>query len=236
MNNRKWIVASVLVCMGLWGCGGGGTAVKVAPPPVKRTTYYYVGAMEVTLKSAPDPESADAGKATLNEQVEMVKRSGSWFLVKTKGGSQGWVSERYMSLRPVSDFYVRRWSRLQSSPSSGSKSVGRLRTNDQVKLVESSGGWAKVTVARSGKTGWMEMSLLSTGRVAVRRYRRSKKGEAKSPSTPEETAPPATETPPAPKTAPGPSLGPKTAEAAAPPAKKKAPPRRKVKPEMFDAF
>jgi hypothetical protein len=142
-----------------------------------------------------------------------------------------------MSLRPVADFYVRRWSHLRASPSSGSKSVSRLRANDRVKLVESNpGGWAKVTVERSGKTGWMEMSLLSTSRVAVRRYRRSTKGTTKTESPPEETAPPAAETPPAPQPTPAPALGPKTAEAAPPPAKKKAPPQRKVKPEMFDAF
>jgi uncharacterized protein YgiM (DUF1202 family) len=229
MNSGRWMVLSVVLVLGLWGCATGETA-RVAPPPVERPVYYYVGGMKVTLKSAPDPNSSDTGQVAINERVQMLKRSGSWFLVQAKNGSQGWVSEKYMALGPVADFYVRSWGRLRSTPASGGKSVARLRVNDRVKLLETNAaGWARVTVDRLGKTGWIEMNNLSTSKVAVRRYRRPSKGAAKT-----EEGEAAGEAPPEVET-PASGIGPKPAEAAETPPKK-APPKRKVKPEMFDAF
>jgi uncharacterized protein YgiM (DUF1202 family) len=223
----------MLLGLGLWGCATAETA-KVVAPPVERPTYYYVRDMEVSLKSAPDPASSDTGKVTINERVKMVKRSAAWFLVQAKDGSQGWVNDRDLALEPVADFYVRRWGRLRSAPQSGSKSIARIRVNDRVKLLETNpGGWARVTVDRTGDTGWVELDNLSTSKVVVRHYRRPSKGAAKTGEA-EEGPAAAGETPPAPPPA-GAGLGPKPAEAAEPPAKK-APPKRKVRPEMFDAF
>jgi uncharacterized protein YgiM (DUF1202 family) len=229
MNSGRWMALIMVLGLGLWGCATGETA-RVAPPPVERTVYYYVGGTNVTLKSAPDPSSSDTGKVVVNERVKMVKRSGSWFLVQANNGAQGWVSEKYMALEPVSNFYVRRWARLRSGPASQGKSVARIRVNDRVKLLETNAaGWARVTVDRLGKTGWIEMDNLSTSKVAVRHYRRSGKGGAKT-----EGGESAAEAPPAGE-APASGIGPTSAEAAETPAKKAAP-KRKVKPEMFDAF
>jgi len=229
MNNRIGIALSIILGLGLWGCATGGGSARVEAPPVERTTYYYAGGTNVTLKSAPDPSSQDKGRLTLNEQVQMLKRNGSWFLVQAKDGSQGWVDERYLTLRPVDDFYVRRWGRLRSAPQAGSKSVGRLRVNDQVKVLETNpAGWAKVSVKRTGDTGWIEMTNLSTSKVAVRRYRKSGAGASKTGGAEEAASEAAT-----PAGASG--LGPKAAEAAESPAKK-APSQPKVRPEMFDAF
>jgi len=228
MNNIRLIALSVVLGLGLWGCATGETA-KVEAPPVERTTYYYVKAMNVSLKSAPNADSSDTGKANINEQVQVLKRSGGWFQVQAKDGSQGWINDRDLALQPVDEFYVRRWGRLRSAPESRSKSVARLRVNDRVKLLEANpGGWARVTVDPTGNTGWIELDNLSTSKVAVRRYRRTSKGSAKTDEA--EEGPAAAE-----KAPPGPALGPKAAEAAEPPAKK-APPKRKVRPEMFDAF
>jgi uncharacterized protein YgiM (DUF1202 family) len=234
MNNRRWMVLCMVLGLGLWGCATAETA-RVEAPPVERPTSYYVGAMEVSLKSAPNPDSSDTGKVTINQQVKTVKRSGAWFLVQANDGSQGWVNDRDLALQPVADFYVRRWGRLRSAPQSGSKSIARIRVNDRVKLLETNpGGWARVTVDRTGNTGWVELDNLSTSKVAVRRYRRPSKGAAKTGEAEEAPAaagaPPPADQPPA-----APGLGPKPAEAAEKPAKKPAP-QRKVRPEMFDAF
>jgi uncharacterized protein YgiM (DUF1202 family) len=234
MNNRSWMALCLVLGLGLWGCATAETP-KVEAPPVERPTYYYVGTMEVSLKSAPDPASSDTGKVTINQRVKMVKRSAAWFLVQATDGSQGWVNDRDLSLEPVADFYVRRWGRLRSAPQSGSKSITRIRANDRVKLLETNPeGWARVTVDRTGDTGWVELDNLSTSKVAVRHYRRPSKGTAKAGEAEKGTAP-AAEAPPAAQPPAGAALGPKPAKAAAPPAKK-APPKRKVRPEMFDAF
>jgi uncharacterized protein YgiM (DUF1202 family) len=234
MNYRRWMALCMVLGLGLWGCATGETA-RVEAPPVERTTYYYVKAMNVSLKSAPNADSSDTGKANINEQVQVLKRSGGWFQVQTKDGSQGWINDRDLALQPVADFYVRRWGRLRSAPQSGSKSVDRIRVNDRVKLLETNpGGWARVTVDRTGNTGWVEMDNLSTSKVAVRRYRRPSKGAAKTAET-EEGPAAAGEAPPAGQPPAGTGLGPKPAEAAEKPAKK-PPPQPKVRPERFDAF
>jgi uncharacterized protein YgiM (DUF1202 family) len=235
MRVSRWMALSLVLGLGLWGCATAETA-KVEAPPVERPVYYYVGGLNVSLKSAPDPHSSDTGRLTVNARVKMVKRSASWFLVQTQDGSQGWVSEKYLALRPVADFYVSRGGYLRSAPESRSQSLTRLRMNDRVKLLETNpAGWARVTLDRTGNTGWIEMDNLSTSKVAVRRYRRPSKGAAKTgsaeegPATPGEASPGGV-TPASPS---GP--GPKAAEAAKTPAKP-APPQPKARPEMFDAF
>jgi uncharacterized protein YgiM (DUF1202 family) len=236
MNVSRWVALSLILGLGLWGCATGETA-RVEAPPVERPVYYYVGGLKVTLKSAPDSHSSDTGRLTINERVKMVKRSASWFLVQAQDGSQGWVSEKYLALRPVADFYVSRWGRLRSAPESRSRSLARLRVNDRVKLLETNpAGWARVTVERTGKTGWIELRNLSTKKVAVRRYRRPSKGAAKTGSA-EEGPAAAGEAPPGGVTPASPSgPAPKAAEAAETPPAKQAPAKPKARPEMFDAF
>ena len=67
MSNRRWMALCMVLGLGLWGCATAETA-KVKAPPVERPTYYYVGAMEVSLKSAPDPDSSDTGTVTINQR------------------------------------------------------------------------------------------------------------------------------------------------------------------------
>ncbi len=233
MNIRRWMALSLVLGLGLWGCATGETARVEKAPPVKLPVYYYVGGLNVTLKSAPDPHSKDISRLTVNERVEMAKRNASWFLVQAPDGSQGWVSEKYLSLKPVTDFYASRWSHLRSAPETRSKSIARIRVNERVKLLETNpAGWAKVTVNRTGKTGWLELAKLSTSKVAVRRYRRPSKEAAKTGGA--EEGPAAEGEAPAGEVTPS-GLSPKAAEAAETPAKQ-APAKPKAKPEMFDAF
>jgi uncharacterized protein YgiM (DUF1202 family) len=208
----------------------------VETAPVERATFFYVGAMELALKSSPDPGSSNTATINLNDRVQQLERRGSWFLVRSEDGRQGWANDRDLHLRPVADLYVRRGGlSLRAAPQGGSKSLTRVRTNDQVTLLEKNPqGWAKITVARTGDTGWLELKDLSLSKVAVRRVVRSKGGTAApaEEEVAEPTAPPS-ETPPA-----APSLlEPKAATAAPPPAKPApAGEPRKAKPGMFEPF
>jgi SH3-like domain-containing protein len=226
MRRVSWLIMGLGLVMGLWGCASGGGAPVATAPRVEQPVMYYVSAMQLTLKSSPDPASADAGQVSLNDRVERLERKGSWFQVRTADGRQGWANDRDLSLRPVSDLYARRWGlRLKASASDAAKTLARLRTNDQVKVLETNNqGWARVTVARTQNTGWLALKDLSTEKVAVRRYRRAKTaaGKAGEEAAPE-GAPAAT------------GLGPSKAEAAPPPAKK-APSRPKTRPDMFEPF
>ncbi len=237
MWKSAWLLGAL--ALSFFGCATA-EPVRVEAPVVERATYFYVAAMELSLKSSPEGTGGDAAKVGLNDRVQQVERRGSWFLVRTADGRQGWANDRDVSLRPVSDLFVRRWgARLQAAPGEKGKTVNRLRQNDRVQLVDKDPqGWAKVTVARTGDTGWLELGDLSTAQVVVR-TRRSKPGEPAA-------APPATETPepaatpaeaaPAPQQAvPSSGLGPKAAEAAPPPAKT-TPGPRKAKPGMFEPF
>jgi len=229
MDRLTRLVILLSLGLGLWGCATA-EPVKVSTAPVERATFFYVGAMELPLKSAPEPGSSTAATLNLNDRVQQMERRGSWFLVRSEDGRQGWANDRDLDLRPVTELYVRRWgAALKSEPQGSSKSLARLRANDQVTLVEKRPqGWAKITVARTGASGWLELKDLSLSKVAVRRViRRSGSG---APAAEE----PAAATPETPAAAPG-VLEPKAAEAAPPPPKpapSTAP--RKAKPGMFE--
>lgn len=227
MRRVSWLMLGLGLGLALWGCASGGGATPAPVTRVEQPVMYYVSAMQLTLKSAPDPASADAGQVSLNDRVERLERQGSWFKVRTADGREGWANDRDLSLRPVSDLYARRWGlSLKDSPSGAAKTVARLRTNDQVKVLETNNqGWARVTVARTRNTGWLEIKDLSPDKVVVRRYRKAKTAAGK----PDEEAA-VEEAPPAPAV-----LGPGKAEAAPPPAKK-APGKPKTRPDMFEPF
>jgi SH3-like domain-containing protein len=224
----------LLTVLGLWGCASGATE-PVAAPREEIKVFYYVGAEAVNLKSSPDYNSSDAGALSLNEQVEKLKLGpAGWFMVRTQDGRQGWINEKYLKVSPVSEFFVRRRGvRLLTEPQEQSTIVARLKTNDQVKLVEQNPqGWAQITVANSGKTGWLKIADLAVEPVVIRPVRRRPAKAAKGPvgepagevaGTEKAGEPPAL------------SLTPPSAEAAPPPAKQPSP-KPKARPEMFEPF
>jgi uncharacterized protein YgiM (DUF1202 family) len=220
----------LMVVLGLWGCASG-SAERAPAPREEIKVFYYVGAEEVNLKSSPDYNSADAGPLTLNEQVEKIKLGpAGWFLVRTQGGRQGWINEKYLKVAPVSEFFVRRRGvRLRTEPQENGKILTRLKANDQVKMVEQTPqGWAKITVASTQETGWLKIEDLAVEPVVIRPVRRRPAKPAQEPTgEPAETkkgeAPPSL------------LLAPTPAEAAPPPAKKPSP-APKARPEMFEPF
>ena len=226
-----------IMVLALWGCA---TPEPVkAPPKMEIKSSFYVGALELTLKKAADPQSADAARLTLNEQVALVEKGpAGWLLVRAADGRQGWANEKYLKLRPLSDFYVRRWGTpLRATPEDRGKTIAKLRPNDQVRLLNRNAqGWAQVEVGRIQNTGWVELKNLSTEKVVVRR-RPATPGKAGGKATaPEAAEAPGEEPAPVEAAPPAPSIiGPKPAEAAPPPAKKE-PGRPKVRPEIFEPF
>jgi SH3-like domain-containing protein len=228
MVRFAYLILSLGWGLGIWGCATSEPA-RVAPPREEPKVFYYVNAMDLTLRSAPDPAASDTGRVALNAQVEQLQRKADWFQVRTSDGLEGWANERYLALRPVAELYVRRWVRLKADPAGSSKTVARLRPNDRVNLLEqNSQGWARVSAERAKSTGWLELKYLSLDRVPVRRVRRTKASPAK---PGEEEAVPSDA-----QVAPEPSiLGPTPAQAAPPPAQK-APARPKTRPELFEPF
>jgi uncharacterized protein YgiM (DUF1202 family) len=221
----------LIVITACGGCGGGGAMSAPATPPPVLPTYYYVGSTELNLKDQPDAAGKDTALVRLNEPVQMIQRRGAWFLVKAADGRQGWANEKSLTVSPLTDLYVRRWGvRLRTAPTDQAKTVARLRTNDAVKFQEQNNqGWARVTVPRTGSSGWLEMSNLSTERVVVRRrVRRASQPAASEPGS-ESPAAPAQESPSL--------LAPAPAQAAPSPPKPEAPaPRRKTSPGLFEPF
>lgn len=233
MNSLTRLLILLSLVLGLWGCATA-EPVKVETAPVERATFFYVGAMELPLKSAPEPGSSTTATVSLNERVQQLERRGSWFQVRAEDGRQGWANDRDLSLDPQKELYVRRWGvSLKAEPQGSSKSLARLRANDQVTLQDkNTQGWAKITVARTGNTGWLELKNLSLSKVAVRRVTRSKSGAAASET--EEAVEPEVSTPPAPAAPSG--LAPKAATAAPPPKPAPSTAPRKAKPGMFEPF
>ncbi|MBU4231017.1 MAG: hypothetical protein KKD99_04480 [Proteobacteria bacterium] len=232
MNGLTRLLILMSLVLGLWGCATA-EPVKVETAPVERATFFYAGAMELPLKSTPEPGSSTAATVSLNERVQQLERRGGWFLVRADDGRQGWANDRDLGLSPKTELYVRRWGvSLKSEPQGSSKSLARLRANDQVTLQDKNPqGWAKITVARTGNTGWLELKNLSLSKVAVRRVTRPKSGTP----TAEEAVEPEASTPEAPAAPSG--LAPKAATAApAPPKPAPSTAPRKAKPGMFEPF
>jgi len=229
---RVLLSASLLA---VFGCAG------AAPTPVSNLPeipiYYYVGALELNLKSTPDSAGSDGVSVRLNERVQSLKRQGAWFLVRTAAGQDGWANDRDLELEPVKKIYVRRWGvHLRQSPEDRAASLARLRVNDQLTVLEQNeSGWTRVTVARTGNTGWLKSSDLSLDRVSVPRPVKRRSQPAPAPATvpsvtptPAEAAPPpAQPAPPPPEAAPPPPQDPTPAPPPGP---------RKARPELFEPF
>ncbi len=224
--------------LGIVGCAAGKPGPAQAPREEIKV-HFYLGAEEIGLKQSPDYGSAETGKVKLNERVEKLKYGeAGWFLVRTEDGRQGWINERYLKVDPVSEFFVRRWGvNLKAEPEGKSKTLSRLRINDQVKLLQQTPqGWGRVTVARTQENGWVELRYLSMERVVVKPVRRKPARTAKKdaeeveedPGAPEESQPSLLTPPPA-KAEPPPV---KTE----PPPVKQAPGPPHVKPERFEPF
>jgi SH3-like domain-containing protein len=221
---KLWTLLAFLL-LALVGCATPGSTPVSAPP--QTPTYYYVGARELTLKATPDSAGADGALVRLNERVQSLERRGGWFLVRTAGGQEGWVNDRDLNLQPVNRLYVRRWGvHLRQAPDEQAKSLERLQTNDQVKILEQNDqGWTRVTVARTGNIGWVKSPDLSQDRVAVRRpvKKRSQPTPAPAglpmvtPSSAEAAPPPPAEIAPPPPSTPRPGTG-------------------KAKPDRFEPF
>ena len=87
----------VVLLLALGGCASPGPTPVSTPPQLQ--TYYYVGVRELTLKATPDPAGANGAQIRLNERVQSLERRGSWFLVRTAGGQEGWANDRDLTLR-----------------------------------------------------------------------------------------------------------------------------------------
>jgi uncharacterized protein YgiM (DUF1202 family) len=210
--------------LALAGCAA--PAPNPVSAPIPAPIYYYVGARELTLKATPDSSGASGAQVRLNERVQSLERRGAWFLVRTAGGQEGWANDRDLKLEPVSRLYVRRWGvHLRQAPDDQAGSLERLQTNDQVKVLEQNDqGWTRVTVARTGNTGWVKSPDLSLDRVAVRRPEKKRSQPTPAPvGLPMVTPTPAEAAPPPP------------AEIMPPPSTPK-PPNGKAKPDRFEPF
>jgi uncharacterized protein YgiM (DUF1202 family) len=208
----------------------GGCATPAPTPvstPSQIQTYYYVGALEFNLKATPGSAGANGARVRLNERVQSLERRGAWFLVRTTGGQEGWANERDLTLEPISQLYVRRGRvHLREAPDDRAGTLERLRANDQVKVLEQNDqGWTRVTVARTGNTGWVKSPDLSLDRVAVRRPAKKRSQPPPAPAgLPVMTPSPAEAAPPPP------------AEIAPPPPATPRPATGKAKPDRFEPF
>ena len=224
MNRKGLRTLLAFLLLGLGGCAAAGPTSVSPPSPMQ--TYYYVGAKGLTLKATPDPAGANGAQVPLNARVLVVERRGGWFLVRTASGQEGWANDRDLNLQPVSRLYVRRRVHLREAPSDQAGSLERLRVNDQVKVMEQNEkGWTRVTVARTGNTGWVRSPDLSLERVAVRRPVKKRSQPTPAPAGLPAVTPSQAEAAPPPP-----------AEIAPPPPSTPRPASGKAKPDRFEPF
>lgn len=108
VRRSSWIVLLVLAGLVILGCQRRMAPAPMAPPPAPSTTYQYeaqyVTAYRLNVRSGPGTNHRIIAVLKRGEAVQILQRSGNWFLVQRplemqaqSGFSQGWVYGGYLT-------------------------------------------------------------------------------------------------------------------------------------------
>lgn len=127
---------------------------------------YHVGASNLQVRSTPDSNGKVLGKLGPDHKIVGFAEKHGW--VQTYfNGQEAWVAKQFLteantpSVASTQTSTVRKQLhmqgtnvRLRSGPSTEYKVVGTLGNREDLRLLETSNGWHKVTTS-TGQTGWV---------------------------------------------------------------------------------
>ena len=86
-HRQSLISLAFIVVVGLWGCGQG-----VGKPK----EWMYVSVPQVTLRDRVAALYSKVGVVKAGDRVEILERQKKFARVRTAGGQEGWVEQRYL--------------------------------------------------------------------------------------------------------------------------------------------
>ena len=84
------------------------TGLLVLPAIVAAETVYVSENFEITMRTGPGTERKIISLVESGKALEMVERGEEWSLVRTAGGKEGWVLNRYLTTNQPSAMVLER--------------------------------------------------------------------------------------------------------------------------------
>ena len=127
-----------------------------------------INANNVNFRKTASTSGTSLGQLQKQAEVTILEKSGEWYKVTVKAtGVTGYVFAKYVTLdsstsptatpaTSTTNGYINAGGvNFRSGPSASYSSLGILTKNTAVNVLEKSGTWVKVTVASTGKTGYV---------------------------------------------------------------------------------
>lgn len=164
-------------------------AMSLSTMPVKANTQTgVVTANVLNLRQGPSISNNILGKLIKGESLEVIEHQGDWIKVKTKVGTEGWVSSTYVDVNAVttgskSGYVSASVLNFRSQPVIGNNVLNQLQNGTALTILSEQSGWYKVRTI-SGTEGWVssEYVKLDNGSVTVSRGTMESRTQAQSES------------------------------------------------------
>jgi len=166
MRRRQVVTGVVLVLMAAALLGGCPQTTSVSPPPA---VYYYVVPSTTFLRTCPSygDECPILVQVYSGERVELLDRNDyGWSRVRLeRTGNVGWILSDLLSLSPLPPTYYVSYQSIyiRECGDYNCRALELLQRGDRVeKLDQDFRGWWRVRSAKTGVTGWIPASAVST--------------------------------------------------------------------------
>lgn len=91
--------------------------------------------------------------------LKVLAQQGDWLKVRDFEDDVGWVHRKLTSRSPT--FIVKsKRANVRSGPGTNYRVVARVLYGDAMQTIGRAGHWVRIRLPESGKTGWMDHSLL----------------------------------------------------------------------------
>ena len=131
--------------------------LALAAAPVLAEMVSIKGSI-VNMRSGPGTHTDVLWELERGYPLQVIKRQGSWLLVKDFENDRGWVA-RALTGRTPHHIVKARVANIHSGPGTGFKIVGKAERYELMRTRGSKTGWVRVERG-DGVRGWMSKGLL----------------------------------------------------------------------------
>ena len=135
-----------------------------------KTVYISsTGSGSMNLRAGPGTDYSVKGFVYHGDKVTVLDTSGIWSRVKTNSGKTGWIKTKYIdgTTKALGTGYKYISTsggalNLRSGAGTGYSIRGKVYDGAKVKVLNTEGSWARISVQSSGATGWILTKYLSS--------------------------------------------------------------------------
>lgn len=140
------------------------TAAFATPSFAKTMIVNSPGDGFLNLRTGPGSSFDVIRKMYHGNRVETLEKSGNWVRVRHESGAVGWTFAKYLrdpsgggyKVYSPGDGYLN----LRTGPGTGFDIIRPMYNGDTVRVLETSGSWARVQHVSSGANGWCSSKFL----------------------------------------------------------------------------